>query len=306
MVENATTSGVRPLTYSFEVAVDVNFTNKVLTRSGITPGSGGHTSLQLPSALATGLTYYWHAQALDGANTGPFSGASSFSVFTPIVINAPVPVAPVNNATVSSLTPVFTFTDAARSGPVGAITYTIELAFDSGFSNRAAVWTLVEQPNQTQFPSPQALAFGTQYYWHVRAADPTTTGPVSTAQVFQTMAAPVVPPPILPAPVPLGPVPTSPIGGVPFDHAWTGKVELQLRALLASGLAGPDGSNGQAVIDQMNALGGIYTNGVFQPHHNRVGAPTYGFPWFYVSYVPMNGGVLTYQIVVFGTPPAGD
>ena len=73
-----------------------------------------------------------------------------------------------------------------------------------------------------------------------------------------------------------------------------------------SGLAGPDGSNGQAVIDQMNALGGIYINGVFQPHHNRVGQPTYGFPWFYVSYVPMNGGVLTYQIVEFGSAPAGN
>jgi hypothetical protein len=306
-VANATTSGVRPLTYSFEVAVDVNFASKVLTRGGIAPGGSGQTSLQLPSALATGFTYYWHAQALDGANTGPFSGASSFTVFTPIVINAPVPVGPVNNATVSSLTPVFTFTDAARSGPVGTITYTIELALDGGFSNRVAAWTLAEQPKQTQFTSPQALAFGTEYYWHVRAADPTTTGPLSAPQVFQTLAAPVVPPP----------VPPPPTGGVLFDHAWAGNVELRLRALLASGLAGPDGSNGQAVVDQMNAFGGIYANGEFQPHHNGpAGLPTYGYPWFYVSYVPLSagGGPIPddgsgrsyYQIVEFGTPPVGN
>ena len=56
-IGNATTSGVRPLTYSFEVAVDVNFTNKVFTRSSITPGTSGQTSLPLPSALATGYTY---------------------------------------------------------------------------------------------------------------------------------------------------------------------------------------------------------------------------------------------------------
>src|SRR5579864_8282777 len=143
---------------------------------------------------------------------------------------------------------------------------------------------LAEQPNQTQFTSPQALAFATQYYWHVRAADPTTTGPLSAPQAFQTMAAPVVPPPVPPLPVP------TPTGGVLFDHPWAGNVELRLRALLASGLAGPDGSNGQAVVDQMNALGGIYANGEFQPHHDGVGAPTYGYPWFYVSYIPLNDG----------------
>ena len=93
-IGNATTSGVRPLTYSFEVAVDVNFTNRVFTRGSITSGASGQTSLPLPSALATGYTYDWHAQAQDGANTGAFSGASSFTVFMPIVINAPVPVGP--------------------------------------------------------------------------------------------------------------------------------------------------------------------------------------------------------------------
>jgi hypothetical protein len=298
-VGNATTSGVRPLTYSFEVAVDVNFTNKIFTRSSITPGTSGQTSLPLPSALATGYTYYWRAQAQDGANTGAFSPASSFSVFTPIVINAPVPVSPINNATVSSLTPALTFTDATRSGPVGTITYAIELALDNAFANRVAVWTLSEQPNQTQFTAPQALAYATQYYWHVRAADPTTSGPWSATVVFQTLAAPVVVAPPPPAPG------SGNSGG--FDHPWTGNVELQLRALLASGLAGADGLNGQAVVDQMNALGGIYAGGEFQQHHDGPsGFPTYGYPWFYVSFVPMGDGTSIYQIVEFGTPPGGD
>jgi hypothetical protein len=88
---------------------------------------------------------------------------------------------------------------------------------------------------------------------------------------------------------------------VQFDHDWTGKVEQQLRVFLASGLAGPDGLNGQAVVDQMNALGGIYANGAFNPHHNGPeGAPTYGYTCFYVSYVPLTpGGARGYQIVEF-------
>jgi hypothetical protein len=300
-VTNASTTGVRPLNYLFEVASDAGFTNAVFMRTGMAPGSG-ETSLTLPTPLATGQTYYWHSRAQDGANTGPYSAIGSFSVYTPIVIQAPVPVAPGANALNVSLTPTFSFTDAARSGPVGPITYQIEVALDSAFSNRIAVWTPAEQPNQTQSASPQALTYTTVYYWHVRAADPTTVGPWSATLSFQTIAAPVVVAPV-PAPVP---VPTGPTGAVPFDHPWTGNVELQLRALLVSGLAGANGLNGQAVINQMNALGGIYAGGEFQQHHDGpTGFPTYGFPWFYVSYIT-NVAPNYYQIVEFGTPPPGD
>src|SRR5439155_20272184 len=77
MVGNATTSGVRPLTYLFEVAVDTDFTNKVFTRNGITPGDNGQTSLRMPDALATGRTYFWRSRAEDGANTGFYSPIGS-------------------------------------------------------------------------------------------------------------------------------------------------------------------------------------------------------------------------------------
>src|SRR5690349_21138641 len=40
LIENASTTGVRPLTYTFDVATDANFTNKVFTRDKITPGDG--------------------------------------------------------------------------------------------------------------------------------------------------------------------------------------------------------------------------------------------------------------------------
>src|SRR5216684_545204 len=89
VVENASTSGVRPLSYAFEVATDAGFTNKVFVRDAIAPGSGGRTSLRLPDPLATGRGYYWRARAQDGANASEFSAGANFNVFTPIVIDVP-------------------------------------------------------------------------------------------------------------------------------------------------------------------------------------------------------------------------
>src|SRR5262245_52298977 len=59
MLTNATTSGVRPLSYLFEVAADLDFTNKVFERRGVVPGEGGRTSLRLPDLLASGRSYFW-------------------------------------------------------------------------------------------------------------------------------------------------------------------------------------------------------------------------------------------------------
>jgi hypothetical protein len=92
---------------------------------------------------------------------------------------------------------------------------------------------------------------------------------------------------------------------VNFDHPWTGKVENRLRSFLSFGLAGPDGMNGQAAIDEMNAIGGIYSGGEFQKSHNNNGMPTYGFPWFFVSYRNDQPNPY-YEIVEFATPPAGN
>ncbi len=194
-VQNASTSGVRPLNYVFEVATDVDFNSKVFVRESIAPGDGGRTSLRLPDPLATGRTYYWRSRAQDGANTGPYSGAANFNVFTPIVIDAPVLLAPINNVRTDNLHPTFQFTNAPRSGPVGEIGYVIELSDADSFANKLAIWTVGEQPNQTSLASPQDLSPNKQYFWHVRAYDPTTTGPFSATQVFQTPAPVVVAPP---------------------------------------------------------------------------------------------------------------
>ena len=47
LLENASSNGVRPLSYVFEVATDAAFGSKVFTKTGIAPGQAGRTSLKL-------------------------------------------------------------------------------------------------------------------------------------------------------------------------------------------------------------------------------------------------------------------
>ena len=201
LIQNAGSNGPRPLVYSFDVATDANFNSTVFSRDNITPGDAGRTSLRLSDPLATGHTYFWRTRAQDGANTGPYSPVSSFTVFTPIVINDPVPTSPAPNAVVDGIRPSLVVTDATRSGPVGAITYLVEIGDNDAFNNKIA-WTVAEQPNQTTLALQQDLAYSKLYFWHVRAFDPTTTGPFSATRAFSTPAAPAVPPPSAP---PTGP-----------------------------------------------------------------------------------------------------
>src|SRR5262249_1978984 len=139
MFSNSVTTGVRPITYTVDIATDSGFSNKVFTRSGITPGASGTTSVALPDALASDRSYYWRSQAQDGANSSDYSATSTFAIYTPIVINAPVLVSPTGNVTVDTQAPTFLFNDATRSGPVGAIAYTIEVSDSDSFANRVAV-----------------------------------------------------------------------------------------------------------------------------------------------------------------------
>jgi len=211
LIENASSNGPRPLSYTFEVATDVNFTNKVFSRDAVAPGDGGRTSMRLPDPLATGRSYFWRARAEDGANTGPFSTAANFNVFTPIIIQEPVPVQPSQNSTVASLRPDFIVNNAPHSGPVGALTYTLEVADTYAFTNRVAVVSTGEQPNQTRFALTEDLKYNSVYYWRVRVNDPTTAGPWSTVYAFATGTAPVIP----------DPIPPSPGGGDAGDFAWS-------------------------------------------------------------------------------------
>lgn len=217
-VDNAVTSGVRPISYRFEVAADAAFASVLHQMAGIKPDASGKTSFQIPATLPTEKTYYWRALAEDGANTGSFASPSAFSVFTPIVIGAPALTAPANGSTLTTLTPQLQFTNAVRSGPVGAIQYRVSL-FADAFSpaNWVATYFATETAGQTAVSVPAGvLTAGRTYYWSAYAVDPTTNGPYAEPFSFVTPA-------VAPTPTPTTP---SGGGGTPSDFSSLGPVTI--------------------------------------------------------------------------------
>lgn len=194
LLENASSNGQRPLSYLFQISADSTFSSVIFEREGITPGEGGRTSLRLPDALAAGQTYYWRARAQDGANTGPFSSPIAFQVLQPIVIEAPGLIRPVGGATSETNPPQLRFRNAARSGPVGNIRYTLEVSLNESFTALVYSETDGEAPNETQITPHGPLAAATTFYWRVRASDPENQGPWSQTAHFVTPAASAPPP----------------------------------------------------------------------------------------------------------------
>jgi hypothetical protein len=189
VIDNALTSGVRPITYLLEIATDVDFATKVYAQQGVPPGANGRTSFVLTQALPGGRTYYWHARAQDGANAGAFTPPNFFEILTQAVIGVPTPLAPVNGQAISTLTPRLVAQNAIRTGSVGPLVYTISMNASSAFGAATAVgaWTVAEQADRTAFDVPSGvLAYGRQYFWVIRAADAQTTGDWSPVQSFVT------------------------------------------------------------------------------------------------------------------------
>jgi hypothetical protein len=165
VVENATSNGVRPMTYMFEVATDSTFTTKVYARSGVPPGDGGRTSVQI-DRLDLGRAYYWRAKADDGANSSQFS-SSQFEVLPKPLLNPPGPVSPVNNDRVASRKPTLTVNNSDRNAAIGTVSYEFQIATDQAFSRVVASGVSSENPGQTSYTAGADLAADLQHFWRV-------------------------------------------------------------------------------------------------------------------------------------------
>lgn len=199
MVDNAASNGVRPLSYTFEVASDSAFQNKVFARSNVTPGSNGKTTQTLDT-LPVGKTYHWRARAEDGANTGPYMTAA-FDLLPPPELGAPGLISPIDNARVSSLQPTLLMAAPPRNAAVGPLIYDLQVGLDVAFSQVISIGRFPEAGAQSTFTPTSDLPGNRQFYWRVRAGDGETTSVWSVTQSFTTGAAP--------APTP-GPTPTPP------------------------------------------------------------------------------------------------
>jgi hypothetical protein len=202
LIENASSNGVRPVSYMFEVATDTEFTTKVYARSGVPAGEGGRTSVQI-DRLDLGRAYYWRAKADDGANSSLFSTAQ-FEVLPKPLLTAPGLVSPINGDRVASRRPALTIRNADRNTAVGQLSYEFQVAVDQSFGTLVAAGVVDETAGQTSFAPAGDLATDTVYYWRVRGTDHETTGSWAAAQTFRTPL-PVATPAPTPTPAPGGP-----------------------------------------------------------------------------------------------------
>ena len=201
LIENSSTNGVRPVSYTFEVATDTSFETKVFARSGVAPGEGGRTSVQL-DRLELGRPYYWRAKADDGANSSTYSSAG-FEVLPRAVLTVPAAVSPINNVQVTSRRPTLQIRNSEHNSAVGTVTYFFVVAKDQAFTQISATG-VVEEQGTTTWTVDRELDYGLPHYWRVRATDGEITTDWSPTQAFRSPGAP--------APQPPGPGPTNPGG----------------------------------------------------------------------------------------------
>ena len=192
IVQNSVTSGVRPLSYNFEVAADSSFASKVFSRSGVAPGENNRTSVQV-DRLEIGRAYYWRAWAEDGANTGA-TATAGFEIYPKPAVNAPGPVSPINNELLSTATPTLRVHNAAFVGPVGGLRYEFQIATDQAFTKLVSAGFANEGAGDTTFNS-SSLPAATSFFWRARASDGDSTSAWSATQGFRTAAAPAPPTP---------------------------------------------------------------------------------------------------------------
>jgi hypothetical protein len=186
VVRNAVTTGATALTYSFEVASDANFANRVFSRDNVAEGGGGQTSLRI-DRIAADRSYFWRVHANSGTQAGPNSVTRSFAIGPEVILQAPVLVSPENNGSASG-NPTFTVNNVARTGPAGQVFYRFEVSTSSSFSPLALAQTVAETPGgRTSFTDevPPNTPAGT-YFWRVQASDPSNgvTSPLSSTFQF--------------------------------------------------------------------------------------------------------------------------
>ena len=195
LFQNSTSSGQRPITYTVEVAADGGFSSIVFKRTGIAPSGGDTTSMQLPDALATGRTYWWHVRAEDGANSSSYSAAKSFVAVTPVNLGAPIAKTP--SGTITTTAPEFKIQAGSESGPVGHIIYTVPVANDQAFASIAAIFVPDETLPETTIAQNYQFLNNHTYYWRVQAkdvGDSQALSPWSSTQIFTTAQASPPPP----------------------------------------------------------------------------------------------------------------
>ncbi|OGW45719.1 MAG: hypothetical protein A2Y66_01370 [Nitrospirae bacterium RBG_13_41_22] len=172
IINNSTDPDSTGLTYNFEAAGDPDFLNIVTSVIGVFEGQGT-TSWQVPEGiLAENTHYYWHAQADDWLDTGPWMTTAMFFVNTANdAPEAPAIISPQNDTETATL-----FTDITVSNSTDPdydpLTYIFQIdkvnTFDS--ENLIQSGNIPEGTDTTSW-HVEGLSDNTYYYICAKAND---------------------------------------------------------------------------------------------------------------------------------------
>jgi len=157
-----------PVTYSFQVASDRNFTSMVLEKKGLTDSKYTLTGKGKLAAVKKETPYYWRVKAIDGAgNESKWSTPWSFYVAAPPI---PMLLLPSNTGEAKAEA-YFDWEDVTDLSP--PITYHLQVASDKNFASMVlekrgltdSEYTLAEEEELA------AVKKEVPYYWRVKAID---------------------------------------------------------------------------------------------------------------------------------------
>jgi len=126
----------------------------------------------------------------------PAAACSKSSTSPNVSFTSPLANQPANGATFAfAAQPItLTFNNAVRAGSASA-TYTVEVASDSGFSNKVFTKSGIAEGTGTTSVQVNALAGSTTYYWHSMAIVEGVTGQPSAVRTFFVQPNIVINPP---------------------------------------------------------------------------------------------------------------
>jgi len=170
-IEHSSTSGVRPLSSTYEGSTDASVATQVFRQTGVAPGAD--------------------------ANSSEFLATRHFLVGEPFVLSVPVPISPSGGALTASLQPTLRTQNADRSGAPEAVSYLFEVSTSDQFGSLAYTASIPEQTGETA-TTVSSLQASTTSHWRVRAESASSTSEWSAPQAFATPSAVVSPPPAPP------------------------------------------------------------------------------------------------------------
>ena len=203
-VDNSTDADHDPLTYTFALFADAEFTS-LITRSAPIAAGDGFTRWNVNVLLNDGTEYFWRVNAKD--NNGAESQTSA-SFIVNLANNAPgVPLtlAPALNGVATSLDVILS---AGNSADIEGdpLTYQFEIdtvnTFDS--PNKQVSPAVAETVGNTSW-APTTLMDNTRYYWRVKANDGLADSEWETAYFFVNTG---------------NDVPTIPVTSNPGERSW--------------------------------------------------------------------------------------